>query len=391
MPEPISVAILGSFPPLRGISAYCFELTNAIAAHVPVDFISFKHIYPEFLYPGGCQEDDSFPETVHNNLNIRRHLSWYNPISWIQEGLLTQADLLHAQWWSMPLAPIYAIVCLAFKIRRKPVIFTVHNVSGHEGSHIFETVSRILFKLGDHFIVHTEANRTALTTQYGIESSKVSVIPHGSLDFQVSRHTDRATIRQEMGLTASQKVILFFGAIRPYKGLATAIRAMADVVKVVPEACLLIAGKLWGPWDTYQKLIDELQLSNHVKTHLDYIPSEDVHRYFCVADLTVLPYLHFDSQSGVGSTAVAFRTPMIVSAVGGLPELVKNNRWVVPPGDSQVLAQTMSDCLSNPEELEKMVQQLDSVSSELDWRNIAGLTFRLYGDLINIKSSALSF
>ena len=385
MPEPISVAILGSFPPLRGISAYCFELANAIAARVPVDFISFKHIYPEFLYPGGCQKDDSFPEAVHDNLSVRRHLCWFNPISWIQEGLLTQADLLHAQWWSMPLAPIYAIVCLAFKIRRKPVIFTVHNVSGHEGSLIFETVSRLLFKLGDHFIVHTAANRTALTTQYGIESGKVSVIPHGSLDFQVSRHADRAAIRQEMGFKASQKVILFFGAIRPYKGLATAIRAMADVVTVVPEACLLIAGKLWEPWDTYQKLIDESQLSHHVTTFLDYIPSEEVHRYFCAADLTVLPYLHFDSQSGVGSTAVAFRTPMIVSDVGGLPELVKDNRLVVPPRNSDALADAIIDCLSDPELLPTMLGDLDSTASELDWGVIARNTCLLYEQLIKNK------
>jgi len=385
MPEPISVAILGSFPPLRGISAYCFELANAKAARVPVNFISFKHIYPEFLYPGGCQKDDSFPEAVHDNLSVRRHLSWYNPISWFLEGVLTQADLLHAQWWSMPLAPIYAIICLAFKIRRKPVIFTVHNVSGHEGSHIFETVSRLLFKLGDHFIVHTAANREALTTQYGIESGNVSVIPHGSLDFQVSRHADRAAIRQEMGFEASQKVILFFGAIRPYKGLATAIRAMADVVKAVPEACLLIAGKLWEPWDTYQKLIDESQLSHHVTTFPDYIPSEEVHRYFCSADLTVLPYLHFDSQSGVGSTAVAFRTPMIVSEVGGLPELVKDSRYVVPPRDSDALGRTIIDCLSNPYKLETMARHLDSTARELDWEAISQKTCSLYEKMIKIR------
>ena len=174
-----------------------------------------------------------------------------------------------------------------------------------------------------------------------------------------------------MGFEASQKVILFFGAIRPYKGLATAIRAMADVVKAVPEACLLIAGKLWEPWDTYQKLIDESQLSRHVKTFLDYIPSEDVHRYFCAADLTVLPYQHFDSQSGVGSTAVAFRTPMIVSDVGGLPELVRDSRWVVPSGDNAAIADAIVACLSSPDTLQTMARQLGKVAQELDWAVIA--------------------
>jgi glycosyltransferase involved in cell wall biosynthesis len=270
-------------------------------------------------------------------------------------------------------------------MRRKPVIFTVHNVSSHEDSHFFKAVSQFIFKLGDHFIVHTKANRSALKARYGIKSSKVSVIPHGSLDFQVSRHADRAAIRQEMGFKASQKVILFFGAIRPYKGLATAIRAMADVVKVVPEACLLIAGKLWEPWDNYQKPIDESHLSSHVKTYLDYIPSEDVHRYFCAADLTVLPYQHFDSQSGVGSTAVAFRTPMIVSDVGGLPELVKDSRLVVPPGNSDALADAIIDCLSDPELLPTTLGHLDTTASELDWGVIAQTTCLLYEQLIKNK------
>ncbi len=389
-PHELKVAIIGSYPPLRGISSYCLEMAHSVAAHVAVEFISFKEMYPRFAYPGGDMADDpSFPSYESERLRVRRKLTWYNPFTWISEGLSTKADLLHAQWWSMPLAPIYVTIAIAFKLRRRPVLFTVHNVTDHEGSLIFKAASRLLFSLVDHFIVHTATNRRTLIQEYGIEPAKISIIPHGSLDFQVTGSANRMQIRQELGFSTDDKIVLFFGAIRPYKGLATAIEAIGEVKKVLPQVRLLIAGKLWEPWDAYQQLIDELQLSNHVKTFLDYIPAKDVHRYFCVADLTVLPYLHFDSQSGVGSTAVAFRTPMIVSAVGGLPELLKNNRWVVPPGNIHDLAQTMFDCLSDPEELGKMMQQLDSIASELDWRHIAGRTYKLYGDLININSSAL--
>jgi glycosyltransferase involved in cell wall biosynthesis len=282
----------------------------------------------------------------------------------------------------MPLAPVYATIALAFKLRRKPVLFTVHNVTDHEGSVIFRAASRLLFSLADHLIVHTATNQQTLIHEYGIDPSRTSVIPHGSLDFQVTCSADREQIRHEMGFSNADKVVLFFGAIRPYKGLATALRAMAEVLKVLPKAKLLIAGKLWEPWDTYQNLIDELRLANHVKAFLDYIPSEDVHRYFCAADLTVLPYLHFDSQSGVGSTAVAFRTPMIVSGVGGLPELVQDPRFVVPPGDSAALGRIITDCLSTPEKLESMSRHLDSTAHELDWGAIAQNTNLLYERLI---------
>jgi len=387
----LKVAILGSYPPLRGISSYCLEMAHSVTTHAAVEFISFKEMYPRFAYPGGDMADDpTFPSYESERLRVRRKLTWYNPFTWISEGLLTKADLLHAQWWSMPLAPIYATIAIAFKLRRKPVLFTVHNATDHDGSTIFRAASRLLFSLADHLIVHTASNRRTLIQEYGIEPARTSVIPHGSLDFQVTCSADRAQIRHEMGFSPDDKVVLFFGAIRPYKGLATAIEAIGEVKKALPQVRLLIAGKLWEPWDTYQKLIDDLELSNHVKTFLDYIPSKDVHRYFCAADLAVLPYLHFDSQSGVGSTAVAFRTPMIVSSVGGLPDLVKNSRWVFPPGDSHALAQTLFDCLSDPEEIAKMERQLDSVASELDWRHIVGRTFKLYGDLINIKSSARS-
>ena len=77
------------------------------------------------------------------------------------------------------------------------------------------------------------------------------------------------------------------------------------------------------------KLIEDLAIDNAVKTYLDYVPSGDVYKYFEAADLVLLPYEQFDSQSGVGSTAVSFRKPMIVSDVGGLPDLVPDRRWVV--------------------------------------------------------------
>jgi glycosyltransferase involved in cell wall biosynthesis len=351
-----------------------------------VEFISFKEMYPRFAYPGGDMADDpTFPLYESDRLHVRRKLTWYNPFTWISEGLLTKADLLHAQWWSMPLAPIYATIALAFKLRRKPVLFTVHNVTDHEGSVIFRAASRILFKLADHLIVHTAINQRTLIHEYGIDPARTSVIPHGSLDFQVTCSVNRVQIRHEMGFSPDDKVVLFFGTIRPYKGLATAIKAIGEVKKVLPQVRLLIAGKLWEPWSTYKKLIDELQLANHVKTFLDYIPSKDVHRYFCAADLTVLPYLHFDSQSGVGSTAVAFRTPMIVSEVGGLPELVQDRRCVVPPGDSAALGHVIADCLATPEKLESMTRHLDLTAHELDWGVIAKNNSLLYAQLMEMN------
>lgn len=390
-PSPISgrfqdikkVAMLGSYPPLRGISSYCFGLAGALAALVRVEFISFKHLYPRSLYPGGdLSDDNSFPDTPIDDLHVRRRLSWYNPFGWIWESLSMDGDLLHAQWWSMPLAPVYACLALGFKIRKKPVLFTIHNVLSHEDSFLFFSVSRLLFKLGDHFIVHSRNNRQQLSALYGISPDRTSLIPHGSLDFQVRCDADSAKIRKRFGFAKADKVILLFGAIRPYKGVDTAMRAFKKVLKKFPQAKLLIAGLLWEDWTPYSHLMDELRITAAVQTHLDYIPAADVHHYFEAADLVLLPYHHFDSQSGVGSSAIAFGKPLIVSDVGGLPELVTDKRWVVPPRDANALSRAVITCFKDANLLAQMSLSADKIAAGLGWPVIAKKTIAVYRRLV---------
>ena len=132
------VAILGSFPPLRALSNYCLALTRALARDCPINFLSFKAIYPPFLYPGRkLKMDHTFETFESNNLVISRRLTWYNPLTWVKAALTTKAGLLHAQWWSLPLGPIYLTILMGFRLRRIPVVITIHNVRPHEKSSLF--------------------------------------------------------------------------------------------------------------------------------------------------------------------------------------------------------------------------------------------------------------
>ena len=383
MKQQITVSILGTLPPIRALSSYCFEFANAIAKICCVEFISFKKIYPSFLYPGGRPDDDhTYPEISATDMSIRRRLTWYNPFSWLMAGVTAKGDILHAQWWSFPLFFIYLTVCAYFKLKKKPVVLTVHNVMSHEKSFLFFKMSQLLFKLGDHFIVHSNINKQQMAEFYHIPDEKISVIAHGSLYFHVKKTTDRKALRKEFGIEPDKKVILLFGAIRPYKGLDIAIKAFAEIIKQIPVSRLLIAGRLWEDWTPYEQLLNKLGLRGHVITHLDYIPSGDVYKFFEVSDLCIFPYHHFDSQSGAGSTAIAFRKPMIVSNVGGLPDLVNDKRCVVQPGDHSALANAVIRCLKDPTMLESMKSDAENVSGKFAWKEIAKKTEKIYQKLL---------
>ena len=373
------IAMLGSLPPLRALSSYCLEHASVIANSVNVQFISFKRIYPSVLYPGGDLKDDyTFPLISNPNLRVRRRLTWYNPFSWIMEGLFTDGELLHAQWWSPPLALIYFIVCIGFKLRRKPVVFTVHNIFQHDKHHVHEILSRVLLRLGDHYIVHCESNRRQLSRYFGIQNDRISVIPHGPLDFHVQNGKDREKIRGEIGFDPRDKVILLFGTVRPYKGIDVALRAFPKVLKKIPEARLLIAGKLWEDWRPYERLIKGLGITDYIKTHLQYIPSNEVCDFFLASDLVILPYHNFDSQSGVGATAISFHKPMIVADTGGLPELVSDQRYVVPPRDTEALANRIVYCLADSSRLDEMSAKAKELAESMAWSVIAEKTISLY-------------
>jgi len=386
----IRVALLGSLPPLRGLSSYCFELGKALVELGRIEFISFSKMYPARLYPGGDLRDDhTFPEIDHRDLRVRRRLAWYNPVSWLHEAFFAKGELLHVQWWSLPLSPIYAVVCLGFRLRRKPVLFTIHNVDSHESSRGYKAVCRLLFKLGDHYVVHSESNRKLLVSEYDVEPSKVTQIPHGPLDFHVKEVPDRGRILQEFGFSSEDRVLLLYGAIRPYKGMQTALRAFARVVKEFPRCKLLIAGKPWENWERYDRLIQELGIGDHLVARLQYVPSSEVYKFFTAADLVLLPYTRFAAQSGVGATALSFRKPMIVSNVGGLPDFVLDSRYVVPPGDVSALAEKIIECLQNPLELQKMSSDAAVVADSISWPTIARKTWSLYDAMVKNSRSCL--
>ncbi|HUV39485.1 MAG TPA: glycosyltransferase [Planctomycetota bacterium] len=384
----MKITMVGTFPPIKGISrTYCVPLSEALSRHVEVDFVSFSHIYPEKLYPGGTKElDDAWADPASERLSVRRPLAWFNPLTWLWTGLTVPGRLLHIHWWTYFLSPVELTLLAAAKLRGTSVIMTVHNVLGHETNMLDRMLSRLAFSFPDRFIVHTEQNRRQLHDVFGVHPSRVAVIPFGALTVYDDAPLSREEARAALDLDADERVLLHFGYIRDYKGLDVLLRAMPRVIDAVPGVKLVVAGTCWQGergWRKYQQIIDEGGLGDRVKLDIGYVPSSRVKVYFRAADLVVLPYLHFEAQSGPGNIGLAFGSPMIVTHTGGLPSLVRDADAVVPPGDAAALAEAIIRVVNDPGKLAKMSRDSVELAREYSWPAIAERTVALYDTLLS--------
>ena len=261
------------------------------------------------------------------------------------------------------------------------VVVTAHNISSHEKK-IWEREGYAnIYRLADKIIVHAEANKQEILTNFSLEENKISVIPHGNymfFDEDEQIDTDKAY--------TDEKTILFFGYIREYKGLIYLIRAFKKIAVKIPESKLLIVGK---PVDSFKKYDDEikkLHLSNNVETRLDYVPFKEVKDYFSKATIMVLPYEKI-YQSGVVQLAYGFGIPVVVTNTGGLPEVVEDggNGYIVPVGDVDKLADSIMKILKDDSLQVRMgLRSLELAKTRFNWETIAEKTISVYQELEKI-------
>ncbi len=381
--------MLGTLPPLRGISAYCAELVKALAETdaVNIEFISFRSLYPKMLYPGGNDEDTTMEMVAPEWVKHRRRIRWYNPLTWVCEGVGVKADVLHVQWWSWFLAPIFVTIAILFKLRGIPIVATIHNVLPHERGWYKRWLHASIFRLPDHFIVHSEANVRQLQAEYGIAQDRISIIPHGNIPLGTPTATGRQRIRKQFCFSEEDPVILAFGAIRPYKGLDVLLEAFATISSRLANARLMVVGKSWESWEPYRNQIRRLGISDKVGLHIDYVPTTEVADYFLAADLVVLPYRQFTSQTGIGAVALPFGKPLIVSDVGGLPDLVKNVDCIVPPDDPAALAKAILIALEEPERLRALGEDSKQLASEFQWGPISEKLLDVYRHILSPRTA----
>jgi len=377
------ITMIGTLPPIKGISEYCIEQVQALSKYISIRFINFKHIYPRMLYPLDPEERDTvFRLKDTSSINIDTRLKWYDIICTIRTGLGIDTKIVHFQWWTSFLFIVFFPLILFAKLRKRKVVCTVHNVVSHESNLVDRLISRTMMLLPDRFIVHSNTNMSQLEQIMNISPSRIEVIPIGSYDFYLDEVISKKDAREFLRIDEKSRVILFFGHIREYKGIDTLIEAVNILKNRIDNFKCIIAGKNWIDWGKYEGMIKNYQLEDFFDLHLRYIPSSEIKYFFFGSDVVVLPYRHFHSQSGAGNVALAFHKALIVSNVGGLPDLVKDRSVIFEPGDHRALAETLLNVLNDSDYLQKLERDSVDISFRNGWDGIARKTIELYKDLL---------
>jgi glycosyltransferase involved in cell wall biosynthesis len=334
------LVLIGPTYPFRGgISHYFTMLCNELRKSHQVDFFSYIRQYPRWLYPG---QTDLDPSAMPLQATAYRTLDPLNPLTWVQTLHRIRSapfDGIIFPWVQAYWAPMFGF--LAFWIRRLTptrVIFICFNPlpKAHE-RHLFDSsMAWLVLSQGDGFIVHAETDKVQLG--HLVPGARVLHVAQPIFNVFPSR-LDSATAKAQLGLKGP--VALFFGFVRPYKGLGTLLQAMPLALERIPLH-LLIVGEFWEEKAGYERMIAEYRLTEHVTVIGRYVPNEELGLYFGAADVVVLPY-ESATQSGVVQTAYGYEKPVICTRVGGLPEVVFDGEtgFLVPPGDAAALADAM--------------------------------------------------
>jgi D-inositol-3-phosphate glycosyltransferase len=288
------------------------------------------------------------------------------------------------------------LLMLYYKLLGKKLIFTAHNVNIRKrdctDTWLNRFSLRVQYQLVDHIFVHTERMKQELLSDFGIQERKVSVIPFGINNTVPNTGMTTLDAKGMLGISTSDKTILCYGQIAPYKGLEYLISAFSKLLKNDMSYRLIIAGKpKWNEiyWDQIVQVMIDRGVRDRVIERIEHVPDEETELYFKAADVLVLPYTRV-FQSGVIFLGYSFGLPVIAADVGSLKEEIIEGEtgFVCRPQDSSDLAKRIrryfeSELFHNLETQRLAIKKY--ANERYSWNKVAAITTAVYSNLLSSR------
>ncbi len=356
---------------------YDHALSAALAAAgAEVELYTSRFAYGAVPPPQGYLRRESFYPIAARvrDARLRRavKLAEHVPDMLAYRRAARSADVVHFQWLPVQHLDGHLLPARLGSPRGRPLVVTAHDVLPREPRVGQRDAQRRLYDRFDAVIVHSEHGRARLTGELGLEANRVHVIPHGAFAHLLPQ--DPAAPRAPLPFDAEKPVVLCFGLIRPYKGIDLLLEAWRG----------LDAAELWI---VGMPRIDIAALAAGappgVRLLPRYVDDSELAAIFARADLVVLPYREID-QSGVLATALAFGRPMLLSDVGGFPEVAATGAArTFRAGDVRALRYALMTLLEDPAALAAMAEASRAAAAgPYSWRTVAERTLTLYDELI---------
>jgi len=349
-----TVGLVGPLPPWRsGIADQDARLLRAMRRlGVEPVVVTFRRMYPRFLYPGRADRDEGdFPRDVGE---IHALLDGANPFSFVSAARFLASrgvSLALVPWWTAFWAP-HVLLLLSTLGSESPStvrLLLCHNVWDHETGPLRAALARTVMRRADRIVVQNRRAEAELHAHF--PEKPVAVVPHPSEPRAFL--PDRAEARARLGVPPEAPVFLFAGILRRYKGWDLLLDAFQLLRRSVPSALLVLAGE---PWDEALKLrsaasaargagafSEERRRFSNVRLELRYLPEEERSLWLAACDAVVCPYRHA-TGSGIAADAIAHGRPVIGTRVDGLLDVIEEggSGLLVPPEDVGALAEAMS-------------------------------------------------
>lgn len=356
------IVLIGPVYPYKGgIAHYTSLMYQELAKKYEIEMISYKMQYPKLLFKKEQKDYSNDMFKVENTQFLIHTANPFNIINIANKIKKMKPDLVIMQWWHPYFAPCYWILesVLGKKVNK---MFICHNVFPHERFPMDKLLTKMVLKKGDSFIVHSKSDGEDLLTIKPDAHYKQN--PHPTYNAFKIRNITKEQARAELGKSMDEKLLLFFGFVREYKGLKYLLNAMPKIKDRLQNVKLMVVGSFGDDKADYINLIKNNHIEECVEVIDGYTPDNEVEKYFAACDLVVCPY-ESATQSGIVQIAYGFDKPVVATNVGGLPDVVIDGKtgYVVEEKSPKKLAEAIIDFY----ETDKEKEFIEGVRKEAKW------------------------